>query len=168
MRTKLILAAFVALFGLGVAAIAQTPFNPTIPTPKVVSIGQNDLVNIIPNGSPSAQSIFGNAGWVGGLEQYSLQVPLTAFTITIPAHTSLMMINPAGTLATGTFTMEANPSDGQRACLVSTQTQTAITISAPTGQTIGGLAVPAGMTANTRICFTYIALTATWYHYAMN
>jgi len=161
---KGILAAGIAavMAGLGFAAMAQSA------NPLVSAIGQADQVQIIPGGIASARSTYGNAGWVGGLEQYSFQVPLTGFAITIPNHTSLMMINPAGTLATGTFTMEPNPSDGQRVCIVSTQTQTAVTIAANTGQTIGGLAVPAAGTANVRMCFTYIASTATWYHYTMN
>lgn len=150
------------LLGFGVAALAQSI------VPFVPSIGQSDAVQVIQGGVGTATNRYANAGWVGGMEQYSFQVPLTGFTITIPAHTSVMMINPAGTLATGTYTMEANPSDGQRVCIVSTQTQTAVTIAANTGQTIGGLAVPAAGTANVRMCFTYVATTATWYHYTMN
>lgn len=152
------LTAVLAGFGMA-AALAQTS------NPLMLSIGQADQVQIIPGGVGSARSQYGNAGWVGGLEQYSLQVPLTAFAITIPNHTSVMMINPAGTLATGAFTMEPNPSDGQRTCIMSTQVQTAVTISANTGQTIGGAAAITALAANTQVCYRFFATTAVWYRY---
>jgi hypothetical protein len=159
MRAKFILAG-AALLGLGAAAMAQT-----ISVPYVQSLNQNDAVAVVSHSQPSAQSKFAAPGWIGGQEQYSYQVPLTGFAITIPAHTSVMMINPAGTLATGAFTMEANPSDGQRVCIVSTQTQTAMTVSGNTGQTIGGAAAATALAANTQVCYRYIGVTSTWYRY---
>lgn len=156
MRAKMILAAVAAL-GLASAALAQA-----IPVPMVPSLNQNDAVQVLPRSVPSARGTYAAPGWIGGEEQYSLQVPLTGFAITIPAHTSLMMIQPAGTLATGAFTMEASPSDGQRVCIASTQTQTAMTVSGNTGQTIVGTAATA-LTPSTRVCYTYIASTSSWY-----
>jgi hypothetical protein len=148
-----------AMAGIGFAAMAQSV------NPLVSAIGQADQVQIIPGGIASARSTYGNAGWVGGLEQYSFQVPLTGFAITIPNHTSVMMINPAGTLATGAFTMEPNPSDGQRVCIISTQIVSTASFSANTGQTIGGVAGLTALAANTQLCWRYIAVTATWYRY---
>jgi hypothetical protein len=158
---KLSWIAAAALVGFCGAALAQV-----IPVPFIPALGQTDAVMVIPAAVPSAQTKYASPGWIGGLEQYSLQVPVTGFSITIPAHTSVMMINPAGTLATGTFIMEPTPSDGQRVCIVSTQVQTAVTVTANTGQTIGGVAMTAGLaTANFQVCFRYIASTATWYRY---
>lgn len=102
---KIIVAAALGLVGFAAVAFAQN----IPPAAQVLSLNQNDLVQIIPRGQPAAQSKYTQPGTIGGLEQYSYRVPLTGFAITIPAHTSLMMINPAGTLATGAFTMEANP-----------------------------------------------------------
>jgi hypothetical protein len=90
--------------------------------------------------------------------QYLQQTPLTAFTITVPNGVSRLLLTPAGTLATGTITLPANPVDGQEVCLYSTQTQTALTLSANTGQTISN-AITA-MTANTRYCYDYAGTTA--------
>ncbi|SDD95050.1 hypothetical protein SAMN05216337_1017134 [Bradyrhizobium brasilense] len=144
---------------LAVAAAAQT-----ISVPQVQSMGQNDLVQVVPGGLPSAQEVFATPGAIGGVLQYSQQTPLTAFTITVPNATSFLYLTPAGTLATGTLTMEAAPvSDGQKFCLLDTQTQTAITIAANTGQSLGGLANPTALVAGTTYCWFYNAQTATWY-----
>ena len=56
--------------------------------------------------------------------------------------------------------MAPNPGDGQMACLFSTQTQTALTLSANTGQTINN-AITA-MTALTSYCYVYSATNAAW------
>ena len=52
--------------------------------------------------------------------------------------------------------------DGQRFCLVSTQTQTAMTAVANTGQTIVGTAVTA-LVANVQVCWVYRTSTLSWY-----
>lgn len=138
--------------GTGGFAIAQSV------VPQVKSIGQSDLVQVIPNGAPSAGNVYAPAGAVAAVELYSYQVPLTAFTITPPDHTSLLYLNPAGTLATGTLTMMLNPSDGQKFCVEDTQTQTAITVSANTGQsmlTSIGLGAVTALTANTKYCWYF-------------
>ena len=89
---------------------------------------------------------------------YSQQTPVTAFSITVGAGVSRLMLTPAGTLATGTITLPAAPVDGQEVCIFDTQTQTALTLSANTGQTISN-AVTA-LTANTRVCYVYAGTTA--------
>ncbi len=129
-------------------------------------LNQNDLVQVIPHGAGSAQSVFAYPGAISGVDQYSYQIPLTAFTITVPNSVAVLYLNPAGTLATGTLTMMASPSDGQRFCVEDSQTQTAITISANTGQTLTagtyGLATPTALTANTRYCWLYFGAQAAW------
>lgn len=160
MLKRLALAAIAALGLVGVV-VAQV-----IVVPQVQSIGQADLVQVIPNGQPSSQSQYATAGAVAGVLQYSAQTPLTAFNIVVPNFTSLLYLTPAGTLATGTLTMEASPvSDGQNFCLLDTQTQTAITIAANTGQSLGGLANLTALVANTRYCWFYNAQLATWIRY---
>lgn len=142
------------------AAVAQ------VTPPLVSSMNQNDLVQVVPRGAAQAQNYYATPGQIAGVEQYSYQVPLTAFSITPANMTALLYLNPAGTLATGTVTMQAQPSDGQKFCLMSTQTQTAITISANTGQTLSagtfGLATPTALVANTRYCWLYIGPLASW------
>jgi hypothetical protein len=155
MKKRFLIAAAAAI-GFGAAAFAQA-----IPVPFVPSLNQNDAVAVIPHSVPSARGQYAAPGWIGGQEQYSIQTPLTGFAITVPSHVSLMLITPAGTLATGAFTMEPTPSDGQRVCFASTQTQTAMTISGNTGQSIVGAAT--ALTANTRVCYTFVASTSSWY-----
>jgi len=158
---KRYLIALAAISGFGIsAAIGQS-----IVIPQVQSIGQADLVQIVPNGVPTASAVYAPAGAVAGIDLYSYQVPLTGFSITVPAHTSLLYLNPAGTLATGTITMEAAPSDGQRVCFEDTQTQTAVTISANTGQTMLtsiGLGAVTAFVANTRYCYFFNRSLAGW------
>lgn len=154
---KTLIAATIALLASAGLALAQVP--------QVQAIGQADLVPIIPGGQPSAPSVFAPAGAVGSMQSYSYQVPLTAFAITVPNLTGLLYLNPAGTLATGALTMMANASDGQIFCLEDTQVQTALTISANTGQTMLtsiGLGALTALAANTRYCWFYNKPLAGW------
>jgi hypothetical protein len=153
-----------ALLGSAALIVASAAHAQTV-VPQVQSLNQNDLVHVIPHGAPSTGNVYAPTGAVGGQELYSYQVPLTGFAITVPAHTSLLYFNPAGTLATGALTMEANPSDGQRLCLEDTQTQTAMTVAANTGQsmlTSIGLGAVTALTANTPVCWYYNAPLSGW------
>lgn len=156
---KIALIAVGALLAFAGLAVAQS-----VPVPFIGAMNQSDTVQVIPLGQPSAQSVYAPSAALGGVQAYNYSVPVTAFSLTVPRFVSDMYINPAGTLATGTFTMMANPADGQRACFQSTQTQTAVTITANTGQTISsaGLATITAMTANTRYCWFYVKSLAAW------
>jgi hypothetical protein len=85
-------------------------------------------------------------------EPNDFYVPLTGFTITM--LTAKLALNPAGTLATGTVNLPLNPPDGCLAEISSTQTQTALTVAANTGDLIVGAAVTA-LVANTRVAWRY-------------
>ena len=50
-------------------------------------------------------------------------VPLTGFSLTFANGQTYWQIQPAGTLATGTFTFEPNPGDGARECVRSLHTR---------------------------------------------
>lgn len=86
--------------------------------------------------------------------------PLTGFSITIPNGVSTYLITPAGTLATGTFTLPAAPYEGQVVEIVSSQTQTAVTIAASAGHTISGTAATA-LVRSTKIAYVFISTV--WY-----
>jgi hypothetical protein len=156
LRAALLAAASGLIFG----ALAQ------VSVPLRGPLAANDLVQVIPYGQPSSQSVYATPGQISGLQSYNYQVPLTAFTLTQPDGTELMYLNPAGTLATGTLTMMAHPADGQRFILEDSQTQTAITIQANTGQTLTagtyGLATPTALVANTSYVWVYFAAQAAW------
>jgi len=75
-------------------------------------------------------------GTNGVIRNFDFQSPTTGFTYTIPAGIVGTAFTPAGTLATGTITMPANPVDGMTINISSSQIITAITHNANTGQTI--------------------------------
>ena len=68
-------------------------------------------------------------------------IPLTGFSI--PVIASTVVLNPAGTLATGTVTLPSNPIDGQRFRIVSSQIVTSMAITPAPAQTggVGGTGV---------------------------
>ena len=134
----------------------------TITLPQVTSVGTADLFADVVGGVPTAQNRYATAAQINGVPGYVIAIPSSAFTLTFGNSQTYYLIQPTGTLATGTFTMAPNPGDGQRACVRSSQTQTAVTIAANTGQTIGGSAVTA-MTANTMYCWLYQASAAEWW-----
>lgn len=95
------------------------------------------------------QTGYGHSDVVG--EPFDFFVPLTGFSITM--QSAKLVLNPAGTLATGTVVLPVNPPDGCLAEISSTQTQTALTVSASAGDSIVG-AVTA-LVANTRVAWRY-------------
>lgn len=150
------------LLAVAMAALAGLALAQSIPVPSASPVTQTDVVQIIKNGAPSAQAVYAPAGGIGSMDQYNFQTPVTAWAITPPNFVSMLYITPAGTLATGTLTMPAQENDGQRFCMASTQTQTAMTVAANTGQTLVGTAVTA-LVANTQVCWIYRASALSWY-----
>jgi hypothetical protein len=157
--------AVAALLALGGVALAQVGgFTGQMPAPaQVLNLHQSDLVPMVPFGTGTAPQGMTAVGTAASMTTYSVSVPLTGFTITGPNPNvaTFLLLNPAGTLATGTLTMPAAPNDGGSFCVMSTQTQTALTVSANTGQTVGGTAVTALVAYQPR-CWRWFALTATW------
>lgn len=156
---------FKYLAGLALVAIAGVALAQQVVLPSAMPLSQGDYVQVIKGGAPQAQSYYAPAGTLGGMLNYLYSVPLTGFTITPANGTTFVYLNPAGTLATGTLTMPAIANDGQEFCLTDTQTQTAITISANTGQSLGGIAAPTALVANTIYCWFYRASASTWIRY---
>jgi hypothetical protein len=101
------------------------------------------------------------SGTNGLLQAYDYQVLTTAFAYTFAAGTQVLVMNPAGTLATGTITMPASPADGMTITVESTQQVTAVTVSANTGQSIVGSAVQ--LIPNQPLSWVYRLTNTTWY-----
>jgi hypothetical protein len=101
-------------------------------------------------------------GTNGLLQQYDFQTPTTGFSYTFAAGTQVLVMNPAGTLATGTITMPSSPADGMTITFSSTEQITALTLSGNTGQTIGGTQVTL-LPANSAVQFVYRLSNTTWY-----
>lgn len=165
MISRFVVAFLAGAVALSSSAFAQTgsQYNAKNSGPVAVqSTDQGALVPIVPQGVGGVPQQFANVGLVGMIAHEQLVVPLTAFTITPNNNTTLLFLSPAGTLATGTITFPAAPSDGETFCWMSTQTQTGVTMTANTGQSVVGTAVTAGV-AGTQYCWTYVNATATWY-----
>ena len=99
-------------------------------------------------------------GTNGLIQAYDYQVLTTAFSYTFAAGTQVLVINPAGTLATGTITMPAAPSDGMTITVESTQQVTALTMSG-NGGTIVGAATQ--LIPNQPLSWVYRLTGTTWY-----
>jgi hypothetical protein len=93
---------------------------------------------------------------------YTYLVPSTGFNIAAPsgAQIDTVIIDPAGTLATGTIVMPAAPADGEIFEFQSSQIVTTLTVSSP-GQTTKN--APATIAANTTLSWRYRAANLTWY-----
>jgi hypothetical protein len=148
--------------GAGLTLLCGVAFAQSVSVPTLQNVGPTDLFQDQVGGQPNVNGRYATAPQINGPLGLQYAVPLTAFTLQFNNGTSYYIIKPAGTLATGTFTFDPLASNGQRACVYSTATQTAVTITAGTGQTIGGSAVTA-MVAATTYCWIYVAQTGVWY-----
>jgi hypothetical protein len=101
-------------------------------------------------------------GTNGLIQAYSYQNPTTGFSYTIPSGTQTVLLDPAGTLATGTVVMPASPVDGMVVIITSTQQITTMTFSPNTGQSIVGNT--ATLPASQAVEFMYRQSNSTWYN----
>lgn len=147
--------------GVALLSIVGLAWAQTMPVPLVPSVGPSDLFADVVNGMPTAQNQFATAAQIAGVPGYqNLGVATTGNTYAYANATTYMLMQPAATLAAVTLTAAPNPSDGQRECFLSTQTTTALTWNANTGQTISG--APTAGVANTGACMTFVKSLAAW------
>lgn len=99
-------------------------------------------------------------------QSYSLQTPTTGFSITIGAGVKTLLLEPAGTLASGTITMPASPIDGQEIRVSSTQSISALTLSGNSGQTISN--PPTTLLAGQGFGYIYNLANTNWVPLATN
>jgi hypothetical protein len=102
-------------------------------------------------------------GTNGLIQAYDYQVLTTAFTYTFAAGTQVLVINPAGTLATGTITMPSAPSDGMTITFISTKQITALTM-AGNGATL--VSAVTALNANQSVSYIYRATGTSWYPFS--
>ncbi len=95
-------------------------------------------------------------------QSYSKQVPTTGFSITVGNGVGSLLLDPAGTLATGTITTPAAPVDGHILRLATTQTITALTLAANAGQTVSGAV--STLTAAAPATYQYVLSLTKWFH----
>ena len=101
------------------------------------------------------------SGSNGILRSLDYQTPTTGFSYTIIANAQGVILNPAGTLATGTVTMPASPSDGMTVTISTTQTITTLTLSGNTGQTVSNAVTT--LSIGTAVSYYYRLSNTTWY-----
>lgn len=92
---------------------------------------------------------------------YTFNIPVTAFAITLGNHVYTLLLDPAGTLATGAITMPPTPHDGQIIRLKSSQAITALTITPNSGQSVKGS--PGTIPLGGLIDCQFRAGNTTWY-----
>ncbi len=80
---------------------------------------------------------------------YNYQQPATGFSITLSNTDWHVILDPAGTLATGTITMPPNPLQGQIVNIRSSQIITTLTISPNSGQGVVGAPTTLGVGGST-------------------
>lgn len=102
------------------------------------------------------------SGTNGLLQSYDYQTPTTGFSYTFtPSSTgTVLVMNPAGTLATGTITMPASPVDGMTITFSSSQQITALTM-AGNGASINNPVTL--LPAKTAVAYVYRATGTTWW-----
>jgi hypothetical protein len=101
---------------------------------------------------------FGNTV-VGQLQHYV--APITGFSLTLGLYDGPVILDPAGTLATGTITLMSPALDGMRVSIRTSQQITALTVNAGAGQSIKG--APTTLALGGTIDAVYRATNTTWY-----
>lgn len=161
MRNRLIAfaVAVAALLGVVGYVVAQT-----IPVPQVTTVNpNNDLIQVVPNGSPGAAEVYAVPALVTNVAGYYKSIPTTNNVYTFGTNVSYAAFRPAGTLAAMSVYLAANPSDGARNCMFTTQTVTSFNVFANNAnQSINSAILAAALSANTIACYTYGASNATW------
>ena len=100
-------------------------------------------------------------GTNGLIQAYDYQTPTTGFSYTFASGVQTLVMNPAGTLATGTITMPATPADGMTIRFSSSQIITALTVSANSGQSI--VSAVTSLVLGGSAQYIYRATNTTWY-----
>jgi hypothetical protein len=100
-------------------------------------------------------------GTNGLLQAYDYQTSTTGFSYTFAAGTQVLVMNPAGTLATGTITMPASPSDGMTITFSSSQQISALTLNGNTGQSV--VSAVTFLPAKTGVSYVYRSANTSWY-----
>jgi len=156
-----------AVFVQGLAVVSSDNLNTFVQTvtnfaqlrtftglTSMLAIVQGGATVIMPTGAVSG-------AWLKLATVYSYQTPTTGFSIQVANGVTSLLLDPAGTLATGAVIFPVTPIDGQTLSISSSQTITALTLSAPTGQTI--LSAITTLAANDHTAWQYTASVSKWF-----
>ena len=92
---------------------------------------------------------------------YQFNEPITGFSLAVTTGTQVVILKPAGTIATGTLTLPANPLDGDRVRFSTTNTITAFTLAPSAGQSVANAITT--IAANGFAEYIYRVTDTTWY-----
>lgn len=157
-RKALVIAAAFLLFAVLVSQIQ--------PVRDAVAQAESQLLTLLPTDhiavrrSTSAYSNYVTPAQITSQSGYAKYTPGTGFVYTFGNSQTYMAISPSGTLAWGYFYLAANPSDGARNCIFTTQILTGATVYANVGQSINGAVT--SFTANSGACYLYGLSNTTW------
>lgn len=155
-----------AVTALAILAIAGVALA-QISVPQVATLNPTaDRIQVIPNGQPSAQSVYASPAEINTTSLVVIRTPTTTsagdgYTSTFGNYQSELILNGATTMSYAYVTMAPNPSDGAQECVFSKVAITALWITANTGQSVSNQAT--SLAANGRTCMTYSLANATWY-----
>lgn len=156
MFRKSLIAAAAVLLGFGGAVIAQS-----VSVPQVSSINTTDLIQVVPRGQPSAQSVYSTPALLNSVRGYQVKSPLTAFSYTFANSDSLIVLTHSTTIAQGTITFASAPSDGAQECIYAQNIVTTLGLAAGSNSaTINNAVTTIGAAA--QICYLYSLSTNTW------
>lgn len=156
-RLRLIALAMIAGFGLS-AALAQTINVPLVTTSHPLT----DLIQIVPNGQPSAASIYSPWGNVTNVYGYYKNGTVTNNQLVqIGPNTSFVQFANASAMGNLYLYLPTAPQDGARDCFFSIGGVTAMTLYAGVTTATLNNAITA-MTALTQYCYLYSASNTAW------
>lgn len=108
----------------------------------------------------SVRGTLGQQGPIGPPGTASvIAAPTNGAGIELVDTTQILVLNPAGTIASASVTLPGSPTDGQVIEISSTRTITVFTVSAPATITGGGALT---ITALIGLSWRYIAALTTW------
>lgn len=122
-------------------------------------------ISLAPGAQSDANGFYGTVIFTKWQSEtgFDFQTPTTGFTYTVPDGTGKVILDPAGTLATGTITMPAKPNNGQIVRVSTSQTITGLTVSANSGQSIKN--APTTLAAGGNFRYIFRTTNTTWYVY---
>lgn len=152
---KLLIAAGLAFLALSGAVLSQT-----ISVPQVSIVNPTDLIQIIPKGAPSAQSVYATPSQITSQSAFYTSVPASLFTFTFANNQTVAAFEPASTLAYGYITFAPSPSNGAQECFYSKSAITTLYLTANTGQTVNDAVTT--LAAAAKNCYIYTVSSLTW------
>jgi len=93
--------------------------------------------------------------------EVNIQSPLAGFSISMASTDKILMLNPAGVLATGTIKLPSNPYDGQPVQVSSTKTITSLTLSPAGSETVFNS--PTTLVGGSGFSYFFRSIDNAWY-----